>query len=103
MNPCTCGCDKTAHHPPGEGVNTGCFHCGDCKEFSLDFDNLLPCAGTNRDDEPCTKDEPSERRSLGIYAGKFCNGHWKTTSYRKEGPSGFDPAYAGETYGDEDL
>ena len=101
MNPCTCGCDKTAHHPDGGG----CYHCGDCPAFDLNFDNLapLPCAGTNRDDEPCTKDEPSERTSLGIYAGRYCNGHWKTSGYRDEPASAFDPAYAGETYGDEDL
>lgn len=55
----------------------------------------------------CTKPECGAigfpRYSLGIYAGRYCDPHWEETSYRKEGREGFDPAYAGETYGDEDL
>ena len=39
-----------------------------------------------------------ERYSLGIYAGKYCDRHWETSGYRKDGPEGFDPAYAGESY-----
>lgn len=62
----------------------------------------LPCAGTSRDDEPC-KGPVEERSSLGLYAGRWCTGHWKTSGYRNEPASAFDPAYAGETYGDEDL
>jgi hypothetical protein len=62
----------------------------------------LPCAGKSRDDEPCSG-EPMERQSLGIYAGRWCRSHWKTSGYRDEPASAFDPADAGETYGDEDL
>ena len=60
------------------------------------------CAGTDRDTEPCTG-EVKERYSLGIYAGRWCNSHWKTSGYRDEPASAFDSADAGETYGDEDL
>lgn len=62
----------------------------------------LPCAGTDRFTEPC-KGEAEERYSLGIYAGRWCNSHWKESGYRDEPASAFDPADAGETYGDEDL
>jgi len=50
----------------------------------------------------CTKDGQS-RYSLGIFAGRYCDEHWKTSCYRDEPASAFDPADAGETYGDEDL
>jgi len=46
----------------------------------------------------CTSDEVYERYSLGIYAGKWCEPHWDTSGYRKEGREGFDPADAGESY-----
>jgi len=42
--------------------------------------------------------EGQERYSLGIYAGIYCDKCWKKSGYRKEGPEGFDPAYAGERY-----
>ena len=45
----------------------------------------------------CGKDG-EERYSLGIYAGRYCDEHWKTSGYRKEGRSGFDQADAGEQY-----
>jgi len=56
-----------------------------------------PCAGTHRDDEPCSGDAYAQY-SLGIYAGSWCDGHWETSGYRKEGRSGFSPDDAGETY-----
>jgi len=62
----------------------------------------LPCAGESRDDVPCTG-EAWERHSLGIYAGRYCSGHWKSSGYRDEPASAFDPDDAGETYGEEDL
>lgn len=68
------------------------------------YNNLppLPCAGKNREDTPCGGDA-YEQYSLGIYAGRYCDTHWKTSGYRDEPASAFDPADAGETYGDEDL
>lgn len=45
--------------------------------------------------------EGVERYSLGIYAGLFCDVCWNVAGYRKEGPEGFDPLYAGETYKDD--
>jgi ribosomal protein L37AE/L43A len=42
------------------------------------------------------------RHSLGIYAGRWCDQHWKTSGYRDEPASAFDPADAGETWGDDD-
>ena len=60
----------------------------------------LPCAGKGRDDEPCTG-EVEERQSLDIYAGRWCNSHWKTSGYRDESASAFDPADAGESYEDD--
>jgi len=76
----------------------------DTPDLDSHYDNRkpLPCAGVGRDLEPCTG-EPEERFSLGIYAGRYCNGHWKTSGYRDEPAGAFDPADAGETYGDEDL
>ena len=42
-----------------------------------------------------------EYYSLGIYAGRYCSDEcWRESGYRDEGPSGFDPADAGESYGD---
>lgn len=53
----------------------------------------------------CTKSDcpkPGyDRYSLGIYAGRMCDGHWDTSGYRKEGREGFDPADAGEAYDEE--
>ena len=39
-----------------------------------------------------------ERYSLGIYAGRWCDCCWEKSGYRQEGPAGFDPADAGESY-----
>lgn len=60
----------------------------------------LPCAGESREDTPCNGD-PEERYSLGIYAGRWCNRHWKTSGYRDEPASAFDPLDAGERYDDD--
>lgn len=38
------------------------------------------------------------RYSLGIYAGRYCDDCWVSSGYRDEGPEGFDPMDAGETY-----
>ena len=43
-----------------------------------------------------------ERYSLGLYAGRWHDDCWKRSGYRKEGPSGFDPMDAGESY-EEDV
>jgi hypothetical protein len=59
------------------------------------------CSGNAREDTPCSG--PAEvRESLGIYAGRWCTEHWRTSGYRKEGRDGFDPADCGETYEPED-
>lgn len=50
----------------------------------------------------CKSQDVYERYSLGIYAGRWCDKHWATSGYRKEGREGFDPAYAGETYEPDD-
>lgn len=60
--------------------------------------NTHKCAA--RDTE-CKSDEVYERYSLGIYAGRWCDKHWATSGYRKEGASGFDPADCGEAYDEE--
>ena len=39
-----------------------------------------------------------ERFSLGIYAGRWCAPCWAQAGYRKDGPEGFDPLDAGESY-----
>lgn len=38
------------------------------------------------------------RYSLDLPAGRHCGGCWDKSGYRKEGRSGFDPTYAGESY-----
>ena len=48
--------------------------------------------------------EPGEvRTSLGIYAGRYCDAHWETSGYRKEGREGYDYLDAGEYYDPEDA
>ena len=47
------------------------------------------------------KEDGYSQYSLGIYAGRWCEKHWATSGYRKEGRSGFDPADAGERYDDD--
>jgi hypothetical protein len=42
-----------------------------------------------------------ERYSLGLYAGRYHDRCWATSGYRDEGPSGFDPMDAGESYEEE--
>ena len=42
-----------------------------------------------------------ERYSLGIFAGYYCGPCWDQTGIRKEGPEGFDPMDAGESYDPE--
>lgn len=61
----------------------------------------MPCSGYLRDGGPCTG-VIQPQYSLGIYAGRWCDGHWKTSGYRKEGRQGFDPADCGETYEPDD-
>lgn len=40
-----------------------------------------------------------EQYSLGLYAGRYHDGEcWKASGYRDEGPEGFDPMDAGESY-----
>ena len=55
----------------------------------------------------CSNQECNEeaklRYSLGIYAGRWCDEHWKTAGYRKEGPEGFNPLDAGESYDEEEF
>ena len=54
-----------------------------------------PCYGH------CGEEEAEQRYSLGIYAGKWCNACWGTAPYHKEGPEGFSPDDAGESYEEE--
>jgi len=42
--------------------------------------------------------EASERYSLGIFAGLYCDECWRSSGYRDIGPEGFDPLDAGEEY-----
>jgi hypothetical protein len=42
--------------------------------------------------------DAEERYSLGIYAGRYCDACWRKSGYRTEGPEGFDPLDAGESY-----
>jgi hypothetical protein len=49
----------------------------------------------------CGKPDAEERYSLGIYAGKYCDGCWDKAGYRKEGAGAFDPLDAGERYEDD--
>jgi hypothetical protein len=51
----------------------------------------------------CGSRDASERQSLGIYAGVWCDRCWEESGYRKEGPEGFDPLDAGEAYGPDDY
>jgi hypothetical protein len=59
------------------------------------------CLKTNRTKNEC-QNEGFEQFSLGIYAGYWCELCWAESGYREEGPSGFDPMDAGESY-DEDY
>jgi len=45
--------------------------------------------------------EGRDRYSLGLYAGHFCDRCWEKSGFRQEGPEGFDPLDAGESF-DED-
>lgn len=51
----------------------------------------------------CGSQGAEERYSLGIYAGRYCPKCWCESGYRDEPASAFDPAYAGETYEEEEL
>ena len=51
--------------------------------------------------DPDCKKDGFVRYSLGIYAGRYCDEHWASSGYRKEGREGFDPSYAGERYDDD--
>ena len=51
--------------------------------------------------KPDCEKEGYPRKSLGLPAGRYCDEHWETSGYRKEGREGFDPAYAGERYDDD--
>lgn len=53
------------------------------------------CSGCGKDWDQA---DVEERFSFGIYAGKWCTPCWKTSGYRDEGPEGFDPGDAGESY-----
>jgi hypothetical protein len=44
------------------------------------------------------RDDVDERYSLGLYAGRYHDDCWKRSGFRDEGPEGFDPADAGESY-----
>lgn len=59
------------------------------------------CRGRDSDGR-CKSEEVYERFSLGITAGYWCDSHWKTSGYRKEPASAFDPMDAGETYEPDD-
>jgi len=50
----------------------------------------------------CGNDEGQDRYSLGIFYSRLCDDCWRTCRVRKEGPEGFDPLDAGETYEDAD-
>lgn len=55
----------------------------------------------NRCCKPDCEKEGYDRYSLGLPAGRYCDPHWETSGYRKEGREGFDPADAGERYDDD--
>jgi len=63
------------------------------------FDELTRCKSGNGE---CRKDG-EERFSMGIYAGRYCDKHWKESGYRDVPASAFDPAYAGETLEEEEY
>jgi hypothetical protein len=54
------------------------------------------CSGCGVGTQSCHTIE--ERYSLGLYAGRWCDPCWANSGYRKEGPEGFDPLDAGESY-----
>lgn len=43
-------------------------------------------------------DDVEMRYSLGLPAGRMCDVCWLSSGYRDEGPEGFDPSDAGESY-----
>lgn len=76
------------------------------KEREMANENEMPPqrirkCGANDGDGRC-EEEGFERFSLGITAGYWCDPHWKTSGYRKEPASAFDPADCGETYEPDD-
>jgi hypothetical protein len=56
------------------------------------------CAGCGQGTEAI---HIEERHSLGLYAGRWCAACWDHSGYRKDGPEGFDPLDAGESYDPE--
>lgn len=69
--------------------------CEDCAKYTCKSRKRVP-------GKLCGK-EASERYSLGVYAGRFCDECWELSGYRNEGESGFDPSDAGEHYGESDY
>ena len=47
------------------------------------------------------KEEGFDRFSMGLPAGRYCDPHWESSGYIKEGAEAFDPSYAGERYDDD--
>ncbi len=62
--------------------------------------NEWTCAGCGKGN---AQGEVSERESLGLYAGRYCDPCWEKAPYRKEGREGFSEQDAGEAYETEDY
>lgn len=65
------------------------------RETHTQVSKVMICSTCERDTDHC---DVEERYSLGIYAGHYCSSCWAKTGYRKDGPEGFDPLDAGESY-----
>lgn len=66
-----------------------------CHDHSAQYEDsrvIVSCQGCG------DHTEWKERYSLGIYAGKWCDKCWKTSGYRDEPASAFNPMDAGEPY-----
>jgi hypothetical protein len=57
------------------------------------------CCGVCGETNAETPNDPVEEQfSLGLYAGRYHDRCWPKAGYRMEGPEGFDPMDAGESY-----
>lgn len=65
---------------------------------------FLGCAKCVDEGKPEAETEGSPRYSFGVYAGRYCDKHWKTSGYRDatDPDARFDPADAGESLEPED-
>ena len=87
---------------PNPEIVWTCCRCG--ASANVEYPIIGDYSGTIKVTKCCKPgcSEPSfDRYSLDLPAGRYCDAHWASSGYRKEGREGFDPADAGERYEDD--